>query len=170
MSAKTIINEAAKVYGLQSALKHLFTIHPTLEMMSMKLASFIGTTAVARDGKPLLANALNSALHDYNQAMERGLDEDLAMPFYIRSILKSGTQVFNQNIQIETSSGSIMWQPFVVSLTEFLSVNPNSTPLVSYKESPIKDSVAMAFVSMWLVPPELLESQAWIQILNEIGD
>lgn len=170
MSAKKIINEAAKVYGLQSSLKHLFTIHPTLEMMSMKLASFIGMTAIARDGKPLLSNALNSALHEYNQAIERGADEDQAMPFYIRSLLNSGTQVFNQNVLIDTSHGTIMWQPFVVGLADFLRANPNSAPKVSFKESAIKNSVATAFVSMWLVPPELLESQAWTVILNEIGD
>jgi hypothetical protein len=168
MNEKKLLIEAAKVFGIQSQIKNIFLVHPLLELMSQKLAAYIGLYAIGSDGKALLAHALNDATAKYLAAIDDGKDEDQALPCFIRSLLESGTLVFNQQISIETPNGDVMWQPFSSGLTEFVNTYKEPKLTVEFKPSAIKKSIAIAFVSMWLVPSELLNSELWASLLNEI--
>lgn len=170
MTAKKILSDAAKFAGLSARTKSLWLMHPILETMCLKLAGFITMHAVDEIGKPLLSTALLDAIKAYDETIDNGGDEDRAMPPFIRSLLNSGTEVFNQDVSVETPSGSVMWQPFASGLTEFLNEYPDCSVTVKRKASFIKKTVATAFVSTWLAPRELLNTELWAEILNELED
>lgn len=170
MTPKQLLTEAIKKTGMQGQIKNIWILHPLLEQMALKLADYIGLHAIDANGEPLLVSALKKASTEYSRNVDDGMNEEVAMAGFIRSLLDSGTFVFNQEISIDTIHGSIMWQPFAGSLTAFIDGNKSEKVAATVRPAAIKKSIATAFVSMWLVPPEVLNTELWAEILNTIED
>lgn len=170
MTPKQLLTEAIKKTGMQGQEKNIWILHPLLEQMALKLADYIGLQAIDAEGNPLLVSALKKAAKEYSHNVDSGMNEETAMAGFIRSLLDSGTFVFNQEIAVETASGAILWQPFAGSLTSFIDGHKSEKITAAVRPAAIKKSIATAFVSMWLAPAELLNTELWTEILNTIED
>lgn len=170
MNDKKILNAAIKTAGLQSIARKIWTHHPLLENMVTSLVNYTGTHAQCANGSSLLIFAIENAFSSYQEAMDKGAQENTAIGDYVRSLLKSSTQVFCQRIVIETGRGEVLWAPFVCSLLEFITQHPGGEISVTTKKSNISDAIATAFMMTKIIPHSLLDNESLSELFDEIKE
>lgn len=168
MNDKKILQEAITETGLLAQSKVAWIVHPTLEDMAIKFAGYVGPHSVTMAGKPLLNHALKDAFSKYKIASESGEDGQAAIRQFSRCLLAHSIEVFSQELVVETSSGDMMWMPFVCGALEFTKPFPvGAVVSCRWVESRISEAIATAFMMTKLLPPAMLDRDSLAELLGE---
>lgn len=168
MNPNKVIQDAAKKLGFQSHVQSIWTNEPVLEELTATLAQYIGTHCVAESGAQLIETAIKEAVTSYREALSAGETEGMTRGKYIRALLLSGTEIFDQHIVVSTKTGDILWSPFVSGLSDFLDKYPNCEVTVRRKASNVGADIKTIFLMTKIIPPSLLDTDSLAELLDEV--
>lgn len=166
MNAKKILNDAAKEIGQHVQVRSILTDEPLLEEMTLALLEYTGTECIAKSGLPLFNEALLQGVNAYTKAVEND-QPACARGSFIRLLLATGTEIFEQLIVVSTPNGDILWSPFVEGLPEFLAKYPGREITVRRRPSNISKGLETTFVMTKIIPHALLDNESLAELFDE---
>lgn len=168
MNDKNTLLTAIKDAGLLSQSKVTWVVSPILEEMALKFASYVGSYSLTQNGKPLLQHCLKEAFSKYKKELDASHTDQAAVAQFAKSLIAGSSDVFAQQLVVETPSGDIEWMPFVCGANEFLSKFPPSAKVSNTRvESRISESIACAFMMTKILPFSLLDKNSLAELLGE---
>lgn len=165
---KKALLEIAKEAGLLPQLKRIWREHPVLEQISERVADFMGSHPVDDAGKPLLIKGLVEAIFAYEKARKIPTGEINAEHAYTREIITAATEVFCQDVYVETASGNVRWMPLDETASDFVKRYPDMTVVVGRREWDLSPRMAICCVVCKVVPHRLLDTIASPKIFDEL--
>lgn len=166
MNAKKLLNDAAKDIGLHAQVRSILTDEPLLEVMTISLLEYTGTESIAKSGIPLFNEAILQAVNAYMKAVENDQPQS-ARGSFIRLLLATSTEVFEQHIVVSTPNGDILWPPVVCGLPEFLAKYPGREITVHRRPSNISKAFETTFMMTKIIPHALLDNESLAELFDE---
>lgn len=165
---KKVLIEIAKEAGLLPQLKRIWRDHPLLEQISERVAEFIGPHPVDEAGKPLLNKGLVEAIFAFEKARKNPEGELSAEHAYTRQIITAATEVFCQDVIVETPAGKVRWMPLDETASDFMKRYPDTDVMVGRRAWDLSPRMAICCVVCKTVPHRLLDTIASPTIFDEL--
>lgn len=160
MNEKKILLDAIKNAGLLTQTKFIWLVNPLLEDMALKFANYVGPYSLTKSGKSLLGYCLKQAVSQHKKENDRSGDVQAAAGAFARVLINHSQDVFSQQLVVETSSGDIVWSPFVCGADKFINKWAEYPMRNSRIESNISVSISSAFLMIQIMPHSLLDNES----------
>jgi len=170
MNDKQILADAIKKLGLLTQTKLIWITHPILELLATKFAGYVGPFSKASNGNSLLEAGLKDAIRSFQEEQHANGNDSVAIGRFVKSIINSAVEVFSQRMVVETSSGDILWHPFVCSAADFIAKYQNLNISTTRAESNVPESIAFAFMMVKIIPLSMLDKDSLAELLNTFDE
>ncbi len=168
--SKKGLTDIVKDAGLLPEAKKIWLQHPFLEQISGRMLEFIGIHPQTKDGKPLLVTAIVEAILAFNECKKNHLSDADAIDCYIFKLIVTGAEIFNQDVCVETDSGTVKWLPFDYSATEFALKFPADKVQVFQCPTVVPRNLAISCVIVKTVPQALWSEVASPKLFDEMTE